>query len=131
MHGLLTVGESLVTITAPAVVTGRAGGDAIFMRCMWRAGVGGTDAGTVMEGPLQPVDRLEWWDFRASSSLDMMQHEDFDRGWRRSVVFDPYPGLPPDMKPQQFHGLALRLLAPRAAHDSITESILAAGTHIM
>jgi len=59
------------------------GGDAIFMRCMWRAGIGGTDAGTVMEGPLQLVDRLEWWDFRASSSLDMMQHEDFDRGWRR------------------------------------------------
>lgn len=91
MHGLLAVSECLMTITAPAVVTGRAGGDAIFMRCMWRAGIGGTDAGTVMEGPLQLVDRLEWWDFRASSSLDMMQHEDFDRGWRRSIAFNPLP----------------------------------------
>ena len=60
------------------------------MRCMWRAGIGGTDSGTAMQGPSQPVQRLEWWNFTAPSGAELKEHEEYDRRWRRCPP--PPPG---------------------------------------
>jgi hypothetical protein len=40
-----------------------------------------------MEGPFQPVTRLEWWNFTATTAADFESHSEFDRCWRRCASF--------------------------------------------
>lgn len=78
------------------------GGDAVVTRCLWRAGIGITDTGTAMEGPHQPVTRLEWWNFTAMSPADFDSHSDFDLSWLRYCLFVCASSPQCDMSAEEF-----------------------------
>lgn len=59
------------------------GGDAVVTRCLWLLGIGITDTGTAMEGPFQPVTKLEWWNFTAKSPADFKALWKYEGSWER------------------------------------------------